>query len=383
MATATPAPVATPEFRPGLEGVVAAETKLSLVDGLKGELIIAGYKVEDIAPNATFEEATYLLWHGKRASAQELAQFTQELAGLRELPRPTLDLLEKVAQAHKPAMDALRIAAGTLDLNLDGADQETASKALLARMPTVVAAYWRLHNGQAPVAPRTDLSHSANYLYMLTGKEADAAAVRGMETYLNTISDHGLNASTFAARVIIATQSDMTSALVGAIGALKGPLHGGAPGPALEMVFDIGTQAAAEPYLRAKLERGERLMGFGHRVYKVRDPRAEVLGQAADAMFVEGERRKLYELAKFVEQKSLALLDEYKPGRNLKTNVEFYTALLLHGLGLEPDNFTPTFAIGRAAGWIAHAREQLATKRIIRPESRYIGPRYDDWEPTL
>jgi citrate synthase len=381
MANATPAATATPhsDFRPGLEGVVAAETTLSHVDGQKGELIIAGYDVEEIAPNATFEEATYLLWHGERANAEQLRTFTRELATRRALPDATLTLLEAVAREKKPPMDALRIAAGTLDLGLKDEDQEVATKAFLARVPTVVAAYWRLQNGETPIAPRSDLGHSANYLYMLSGKEADAAAVRGMETYLNTIMDHGLNASTFAARVIIATQSDIVSALVGAIGALKGPLHGGAPGPALDMVFEIGKPEAAEAYLRAKLERGERLMGFGHRVYKVRDPRADVLGQAADAMFAEGERRQLYELAKFVEQTALALLEEFKPGRNLKTNVEFYTALLLHGLGLETELFTPTFAIGRTAGWIAHCREQLATGRIIRPQSRYVGPHYERW----
>jgi citrate synthase len=379
--TATPAPAAA--FRPGLEGVVAAETKLSHVDGQKGELIIGGYPVETIAPQATFEEATYLLWHGVRATTGQLAAFTQELAALRALPTATLDLLAAVAQQEKPSMDALRISAGTLDLDIDSSDQEVVIKALLARMPTAVAAYWRLRTGQAPIAPRADLSHSANYLYMLTGAEADAAAVRGLETYLNTIIDHGLNASTFAGRVIIATESDMTSAIVGAIGALKGPLHGGAPGPALEMVFEIGTKEAAEPFLRAKLERGERLMGFGHRVYKVRDPRAEVLAGAADQMFAEGARRELYDLAKFVEQKSLALLEEFKPGRRLQTNVEFYTALLLHGLGLETELFTPTFAIGRCAGWIAHCREQLATGRLIRPQSQYIGPHYTSWEPTV
>jgi citrate synthase len=381
MATATPALASVPnsDFRPGLEGVVAAETALSHVDGLKGELIIGGYAVEEIAPNATFEEATWLLWHGARATRAELATFTRELAELRALPAATLTLLRAVAAAQKPTMDALRIAAGTLDLDLPAEDQARVTNALLARLPSVVAAYWRLRHGKEPVAPRADLGHAANYLYMLSGEEADEAAVRGMETYLNTISDHGLNASTFAARVIIATQSDMTSALVGAIGALKGPLHGGAPGPALEMVFEIGKAEAAESYLRAKLDRGERLMGFGHRVYKVRDPRAEVLGRAADAMFAEGERRKLYELAKHVEQKSLALLAEYKPGRNLQTNVEFYTALLLHGLGLETELFTPTFAIGRTAGWIAHCREQLATGRIIRPQSRYVGPHFGAW----
>jgi citrate synthase len=380
MANATPAQAATTsEFRPGLEGVVAAETSLSHVDGLKGELIIAGYDVEEIAPNATFEEATYLLWHGERANSEQLAAFTKELAALREVPSATLDLLANVAREKKTPMEALRIAAGTLDLNVNTEDQELVTKALLARLPTVVTAYWRLLHGNEPVAPRQDLSHAANYLYMFTGEEADAAAVRGLETYLNTVIDHGLNASTFAARVIIATQSDITSAIVGAIGALKGPLHGGAPGPALEMVFEIGTPEKAEPYLRAKLERGDRLMGFGHRVYKVRDPRADVLGKAAELMFAEGERRKLYELAKFVEEKALALLEEYKPGRNLKTNVEFYTALLLHGLDLDTELFTPTFAIGRCAGWIAHCREQLAGGRIIRPQSRYVGPHYDHW----
>ncbi len=379
--TATPAPAA--EFRPGLEGVVAAETNLSHVDGQKGELIIGGYSVETIAPKATFEEATYLLWNGARANAEQLANFTSELAALRVVPPATLDLLAAVAQQEKPSMDALRISAGTLDLDVDSDDQELVTKALLARIPTTVAAYWRLRSGEAPIAPRADLSHSANYLYMLTGVEADAAAIRGLETYLNTIIDHGLNASTFAGRVIIATESDMGSAIVGAIGALKGPLHGGAPGPALEMVFEIGKKEAAEPFLRAKLERGERLMGFGHRVYKVRDPRAEVLAGAADQMFAEGARRDLYDLAKSVEQKSLALLEEYKPGRRLQTNVEFYTALLLHGLGLETELFTPTFAIGRCAGWIAHCREQLATGRLIRPQSRYIGPHYTSWEPTV
>jgi citrate synthase len=378
-ATATPLSSSNSNFRPGLEGVVAAETALSHVDGLKGELIIAGYDVEEIAPNATFEEATYLLWYGARPNRQQLTNFTNELAALRAVPAATLRLLTEVAQEQKPTMDALRIAAGTLDLDLDTEDQELVTKTLLARMPTVVAAYWRLRNGQEIIAPRSDLGHAANYLYMLSGEGADAAAVRGMETYLNTIIDHGLNASTFAARVIIATQSDMTSALVGAIGALKGPLHGGAPGPALEMVFEIGRPENAEPYMRAKLERGERLMGFGHRVYKVRDPRAEVLGRAADAMFAEGSRRKLYELAKYVEAKASLLLEEYKPGRNLQTNVEFYTALLLHGLGLETELFTPTFAIGRTAGWIAHCREQLATGRIIRPQSIYTGPHHERW----
>jgi citrate synthase len=239
-----------------------------------------------------------------------------------------------------------------------------------------------LLQGEEPLEPRTDLGQAANYLYMLTGKTADPALVRGLETYLNTVIDHGLNASTFAARVIVATQSDLVSAVVGAIGALKGPMHGGAPGPALDMVFEIRTAENAEPYLQAKLDRGDRLMGFGHRVYKVRDPRAEVLSKAAEVMFTGGGDMALYRLAREVEDTAVRLLEEYKPGRNLQTNVEYYTALLLHGLGLATDLFTPTFALSRAAGWLAHCFEQQREGRIIRPESRYRGEVNRAWLPV-
>jgi citrate synthase len=206
-----------------------------------------------------------------------------------------------------------------------------------------------------------------------TGAEPLAELVRGLNVYLTTVADHGLNASTFTARVIRSTGSDFVSAVTGAVGALKGPLHGGAPAPALDMVFEIGEAGRAEAYLRAKLERGERLMGFGHRIYKVRDPRADVLSAAAERLFANGGDLALYQLARSVEATALQLLAEYKPGRNLKTNVEFYTALLLHGLGLETAFFTPTFAIGRCAGWTAHCFEQRALGRLIRPQSTYVG----------
>lgn len=359
----------------GLDNVVAAETRLSRPDGKKGELIIAGYAVEELAAQATFEEVAYLLWHGERPSAAQLANFQAQLAPLREAPAAALDLLAAAARENRSTMDALRMAAGAVDLGQpDGAaDPMATAQLILARLPTLVTAYWRMKQGQEPVAPVSELGHAANYLYMLTGTEPDDAQVRGLETYLNTVIDHGLNASTFAARVIIATDTDLVSAVVGAIGALKGPLHGGAPGPALDMVFEIGQADNAEPYIRAKLARGERLMGFGHRVYKVRDPRAEVLAQAAEKMYRTSGDMALYELAKQVETVAVALLTEYKPGRNLQTNVEFYTALLLHGLGLDTELFTPTFAISRAAGWIAHCFEQQAAGRIIRPESKYVG----------
>ena len=349
----------TTEVKSGLEGVVAAETRLSMVDGERGELVIGGFRVEELA-SWSFEDVVELLWaaagyHGRPQAAP--------------LPAHTETLLRDAAKQDVPAMDALRMAAGTLRAEEDG----QAAQLLVGTFPTIVAAYWRLLHGQDPLAPRPDLGIAANYLYMLNGTEPHAELVRGMETYLNTVVDHGLNASTFTARVIASTGSDFVSAITGAVGALKGPLHGGAPGPALDMVFEIGEPSRAENILRQKISSGERLMGFGHRVYKVRDPRADVLAAAAERMFTRAGDMRLYELARSVEQTALRLLEEHKPGRKLQTNVEFYTALLLHGLGLDVPLFTPTFAISRVAGWTAHCLEQRRVGRLIRPQSVYVG----------
>jgi citrate synthase len=262
----------------------------------------------------------------------------------------------------------------------DGAMQDAMK--LVGGFPTIVAAYARMLDGREPITPRSDLPHAANYLYTLSGAVPGPERVRAMETYLNTVIDHGLNASTFTARVIISTESDLISAIVGAVGALKGPLHGGAPGPALDMVFEIGAAGRAEAMLRDKLKRGERLMGFGHRVYRVRDPRADVLAAAAERLYRTEADMKLYELARHVEETALRLLDEYKPGRKLQTNVEFYTALLLHGLDLSTELFTPTFAISRVAGWAAHCFEQQKQNRLIRPDSEYIGVKNRRWTPV-
>jgi citrate synthase len=373
-------------FVPGLEDVVAVETRLSSVDGRAGELIVAGFLVEELAAQASFEETAYLLWHDALPDVRQLAGFREELAALRPLSRITTDVLRAAATERAPAMDALRAAVGTTGLRATGG-VSTADEfyddalALLARFPTIVAAYRRLLDGEEPVAPDPTLGHAANYLYMLDAEPPGVGAARALETYLNTVADHGMNASTFAARVIVSTRSDVVSAVVGAVGALKGPLHGGAPGPALDMVYEIGAAERAENYLREKLERGVRLMGFGHRVYKVRDPRAEVLAQAAERLYETEGDDALYELARRVEKKSVELLAEYKPGRNLQTNVEFYTALLLHGLGLPTDLFTPTFAVGRVAGWTAHCMEQRALDRLIRPQSAYTGSRNRPWVP--
>jgi citrate synthase len=368
------------KVNPGLDGVIAAQTRLSSVDGQAGELIIAGFPVEELASKATFEETVYLLWYDALPNADQLADFRQALIVRRSLPQVTQLLLHAAAVEKIPVMDALRMAVSSISLQASK-DMKEEALTLVACFPTIVATYWRLWNGQEPVPPRADLNHAANYLYMLFGEIPSPERVRGMETYLNTVVDHGLNASTFTARVIISTQSDLISAITGAIGALKGPLHGGAPGPALDMVFEIGEPSRAEPYLRAKLEQGERLMGFGHRVYRVRDPRAEVLSAAAERLFRADGDMKLYQLARHVEQVAVALLAEYKPGRNLQTNMEFYTALLLHGLGLPTDLFTPTFAISRVAGWIAHCFEQQAVNRIIRPQSVYSGVKNRQWIP--
>jgi citrate synthase len=358
----------------GLDGIVAAQTRLSMVDGEAGELIIAGFPVAELALRATFEETVWLLWNGNLPDAAEVDGLHRELASRRELPAAAMELLAAAARQRIDPMDALRLAAGTVSLRKLDSDHD-AALSLVAAFPTIVAAYWRLLHDREPVAPRADLHHAANYLYMLTGQVPTDERVRGLETYLNTVVDHGLNASTFTARVIASTGSDFVSAITGAIGALKGPLHGGAPGPALDMVFEIADASRAEEVLRRKIESGERLMGFGHRVYKVRDPRADVLSAAAERMFTRGGDMSLYELARAVERDALRLLDEYKPGRNLQTNVEFYTALLLHGLDLEVPLFTPTFAISRVAGWIAHCFEQRKANRIIRPQSDYVGPR--------
>src|SRR5919199_934878 len=357
----------------GLEGVNAAETRLSSVDGEAGELVIAGFPVEEVASLVSFEETVYLLWHDALPDAGQLAAFRGALAARRALPRATLELLRAAAAERAPGMDALRMAAGTLSLGAPG-EPRAEALALVAGLPTIVAAYWRLLRGGRPVAPDPGLGHAANYLYMLTGEEPGEESVRALETYLNAVVDHGMNASTFAARVIVSTRSDVVSAIVGAIGALKGPLHGGAPGPALDVVFEIGEAGRADEYLRAKLDRGEGRMGFGHRIYKVRDPRADVLGAAAERLYATEADRALYELAREVEETALSLLEEYKPGRNLQTNVEYYTALLLHGLGLPSQLFTPTFAVSRVAGWTAHSFEQQALDRIIRPQSTYVGP---------
>ena len=370
-------PAATPR---GLDGVVAAQTRLSHVDGQAGELIIGGYQLKELAGRVAFEEAAHLLWRGALPSRDELAKLRREIAELRALPEETMRVVR--AAARTPPIDALRMACATLSLDLAHPDDISpaadmaAAKLLTARFPTVVAAHARLSAGKQPIAPRPDLPLSANFLYMVHGKEPDPIAARAIDAYWVTVIDHGMNASTFAARVIASTRSDMVSAVTGAIGALKGPLHGGAPGPVLDMLKEIKSADRAEAWVRNELAAARRIMGFGHRVYKVRDPRADVLSKVADQLGSAAlENRNLFDLARAAEQTILKVLEEVKPGRNLRTNVEFYTALVLQALGLEPRSFVATFACGRVAGWCAHVIEQHAEDHLIRPQSEYVGPR--------
>lgn len=359
----------------GLEGLVVADTTLSDVQGEVGRLIYHGYDIADLAENSSFEEVAYLLWSGHLPNRGELEALRTDMARHRNLPPAVVDALRTMAKTAEP-MDVVRTGSSALgaDLGFSGPASLEHAMTLTAAMPTIVAAFQRIRTGQDPIAPRADLSHAANYLYMLDGQSPSAQRTRALDTYLVLTADHGLNASTFTARVIASTQSDMCSAVVGAIGALKGPLHGGAPALVLDMLRAIGTPENAESWLTNALDHGERLMGFGHRVYKTEDPRAKVLRKLAE----QTSEIDFFRLATRVEDLALKMLHERKPDRKLYTNVEFYSAAVMHGVGLPDDLFTPTFAVSRVAGWTAHVLEQMKNNRLIRPASVYSGPM--DWK---
>ena len=352
----------------GLEGVVAADTVLSEVDGLAGRLIIRGHDLDELAGRVTFEQVTRLLWDGFFDRLP--ADLAPALAAAR------VEVFAEVSALDTGLLDRTPIE-GMRALTARLADGDDLSVALrLTAAPAVfTAAMVRAQAGEAPVKPDLALSHAADTLRMLRGKPATAAEAAALDTYLVTVSDHGLNASTFAARVIASTRAGLASAVLGGISALKGPLHGGAPGPIIDMLDAIGRPENARAWIEEALARGDRLMGFGHRVYRVRDPRADAL-KAAVRKLTEGSNTMPGRLAfaEAVESSVLAILKERKPDRSLQTNVEFYTALLLEALAFPPSAFTCVFAAGRVAGWIAHAREQLAGGRLIRPASRYVGP---------
>ncbi|MFB6095816.1 MAG: citrate synthase [Haloferacaceae archaeon] len=370
------------ELNPGLEGIAVAETRLSSIDGEEGELIVGGFPIEELAGNATYEESVYLLLNDRLPTGDELAAFRDALAQRRQIGDEVRAVLRRAAAEGKDPMDALRMGAAAANLGAEEEPIRTAVQRVIAVFPTIVATYWRYRQGDEPVAPREDLGHAANYLYMLTGEEPAGAAVRGMETYLNTVVDHGLNASTFTARVVVSTESDVFSAATAAVGTLKGPLHGGAPGPVLEMLQEVYETGDPEGYVREKLTSGKRLMGFGHRVYRVRDPRAAVLSSAAERFYEADGDADFFQTVQAFEDVAVDLLAEHKPDRRLDTNVEFYTAALLHGVGVPKELFTTTFAVSRVGGWMAHSLEQKADNRIVRPRGVYVGETGRTWTPV-
>ncbi len=342
----------------GLEGVVAAETRLSDVDGEAGQLVIAGARVEALA-RLPYEEALGRLWG---QPGVDLGPARVSAFGL--LPRLA------AALDAPDGMDALRGAVGQLAGGA-GAAEVTAAVAVFA------AAWARRRTQQPPVAPDPSLPHAHDFLRMMLGREVEPARAAAMNAYLVTVLDHGMNASTFTARVIASTRSDLVSAVTGALGALKGPLHGGAPGPVLDMLDAVGSPERAEAWLEAELKAGRRIMGMGHRVYRVRDPRAAVLERTVEELsraVGDAALSQRLPLARAVETAATSLLARRYPDRELKANVEFYTAVLLDALGVDRAAFTLTFAVGRVGGWVAHALEQQEHGRLIRPASRYVGP---------
>lgn len=357
----------------GLDTVVAANTELSHVFGSDGKLVYCGYDIYELAGNATFEEVAHLLWKGHLPNRDELAEMNAMLGANRELPEAVIEGLRQVSKDANP-MDALRTGVSLLGAQsgtkFEGTPTFEEAVELAARFPAIAAAFYRLRQGLEPVQGRADLNTAQNFLYMLSGEEPSEGEWKGLDGYLVLLADHGLNASTFTARVIASTNSDIASCLVGAIGALKGPAHGGAPAKVMDMLNEIGTSENVEPWLTNALDHGERLMGFGHRVYKAEDPRAEVLrGMAKQASSPE-----FFMLSKETEDKALAMLNERKPGRKLYTNVEFYSAAVLGAVGLPGDFFPVAFAISRSVGWSAHVLEQVKINRLIRPASHYVGP---------
>ena len=358
----------------GLEGVIALESEICFIDGQKGELVYRGYDIEDLGANVGFEEVLYLLWNGKLPDRNELEALNRQLRSEREVPQPVLNSLKHVP-ANADATAVLRTAVSSLAFHdpeaEDMSPEANYRKAIriTARIPTLIAAFDRARKGLEIVRPTKTNSTAYDFLYMLNGKEPGEAAVRTFDAALVLHAEHGLNASTFAARVIASTLSDIYSAVTGALGALKGPLHGGANINVMKMLLEID-RAGADPaeYVRERLARKERIMGFGHRVYKVLDPRAAILREMLLDLSEETGNRKWYEI-------STAIKNTVEQEKGLYPNVDYFSASVYYMLGIDIDLYTPIFGMSRIAGWTAHVLEQWKDNRLIRPRAEYVGPR--------
>ncbi len=375
-----PADAQAHEVPKGLEGVVVADTTVGDVRGLEGFYHYRQYNAVDLAKTRPIEDVWQLMFEGQLPTTLESREaFAAAIRPRRVIPPAVAAVLPEIAQAGEVfvPLDALRTAVSQYgaalgfrpSLDIDAETLRDNAMSTCAVVPSLICALWRLRRGLEPVAPRDDLAYAANYLYMMLGEAPTAEHAAAVEKYLISTVDHGFNASTFTARVITSTGADLGAAVVGGIGALSGPLHGGAPSRALQMLDEIGTADRAEPWLRDAVERGDRLMGFGHRVYKTDDPRSLMLRDVADQL--GGDKM---ELARHIEATAVRVLDELKPGRKLYTNVEFYAGIVMDRCGIPRELFTPTFAASRVIGWCAHILEQAADNRLIRPSAQYVGP---------
>ncbi|GAA2755709.1 citrate synthase/methylcitrate synthase [Actinopolymorpha rutila] len=361
---------------PGLAGVSVTDTSIGHVRGREGFYHYRQYSAVDLAERRTVEDVWHLLFSGELPDSEQRAEFTARLAAYREVPAGVRDVLPAIAAAAPAPLDGLRTAlslAGAAQgmrpmWDLDEVARREDALRLCAQVPTLLTALHRLARGEEPIPPRPDLPYAANYLFMLTGTEPRPEHSRAIERYLVSTIDHGFNASTFTARVIASTGADVAACLVGAVGALSGPLHGGAPSRALDALDAIGTPDRIDAWVRDRIENGERIMGFGHPVYRTEDPRSRLLRRTARELGGD-----LVEFATAVESRVLALLAELKPDREIHTNVEFYAGVVMELCGLPRTMFTPTFASSRVIGWSAHVLEQARDRKIIRPDARYVG----------
>ncbi|MCP3739980.1 citrate synthase/methylcitrate synthase [Rossellomorea sp. BNER] len=354
----------------GLKGVVATQTSISHIDGEKGQLIYRGFEIRSLTKVYSFEEVAFLLWYGTLPTKVELENLKYELKKKRVLSPSIKSIIDQLPQ-NMDLMSVIRTvisAEGTTDYKW----KPTISQAikLTAMVPTIIAYWQNKLEDKASMEPRYELDHVENYLYMLTGSIPTKAHVDALETYMILTLEHGMNASTFSARVTASTESDMVSAITSAIGTMKGPLHGGAPSGVIELLNEIGKAENAENVIRSKVENGEKLMGFGHRVYKTHDPRAIALRKKLLAL---GGKDAWLDLAIHVENVAIEVLNELKPGRSLYTNVEFYAAAIMKSIDMAPELFTPTFTASRVVGWTAHVLEQAEHNTIYRPQSEYVG----------
>ncbi len=358
----------------GLEDVVAGQSSICLIDGHEGRLLYRGYDIEDLSEKSSYEETTYLLWNGHLPTATELQSFSSELGSKRAVPRDVLSILTMLPR-NCDAMDALRVCVAALGVYDDPMyTQLERALSVAAKVSTIVAAIHRHKHDQEIIAPKDSLGYASNLLYMVTGEEPSEQDAKLMDVLLILHADHELNASTFTARVIASTLSDVYSAVTGAVGALKGPLHGGANEKVIEMTAEIGTPEKTESYIGDLLANRQKVTGFGHRVYRTMDPRAKILKEMAHKFIRTEKEREIFEILDKTEE----MMRERK---NLYPNVDLYSGLALNHVGIPSYLFTPVFAVGRAPGWLAHILEQYADNRIIRPRADYIGPPRTDYVP--